>query len=128
MTTRGGVPGERQGTLDVSLLRGDYKFACKESERDELVDAVAFLERRMREIRETSKVAGSERIAVMAALNTVHDMQVERRLHAAALDDAVASARKPASSAGVDDAQLRRRIGAMHAAIDEVLALTEKSP
>ena len=128
MTARGRVPGGQQVTLDVSLLGRDYKFACSESERDELVEAVAFLDRRMREIRETSKIAGSERIAVMAALNTVHDMQVARREHAAALEGAIASAQKTSSATGVDEAQLRRRIGAMHAALDEVLATTDKSP
>ena len=54
-------------TLDVSILGREYRVACRESERDELLQAVQFLDRRMREIRDSGKVAGSERIAVMAA-------------------------------------------------------------
>src|SRR6186713_2279697 len=59
--------GERMVTLDVSLLGRDYKVACKADEQAELKDAVAFLEGRMREIRESSKTTSIERVAVMAA-------------------------------------------------------------
>ena len=55
-------------TLDVSLLGRDYKVACKAGEEAELRDAVAFLDARMREIRDGSKTSSIERIAVMAAL------------------------------------------------------------
>ncbi len=65
-------------TLDVSLLGRDYKVACREGEQAELRDAVAFLETRMREIRDGSKSSSVERIAVMAALNLAHDFQRER--------------------------------------------------
>src|SRR5262249_46352484 len=50
MTTRSQASGERMVTLDVSLLGRDFKVACKEAERAELTDAVALLDRRMREI------------------------------------------------------------------------------
>ena len=69
------APGERMVTLDVSLLGREYKVACKEGEEAALMDAVAFLEGRMREIRESSKTSSPERIAVMAALNLAHDFQ-----------------------------------------------------
>ena len=80
MTARPAAPGERTATLDVTLLGREYKVACKESERAELLDAVAFVDRRMREIRDAGKsVAGVERVAVMAALNIAHDLLRERR-------------------------------------------------
>src|ERR1041384_6416029 len=68
-----------QVTLDVSLLGRNYKVACKESERNDLLDAVALVDRRMREIRDTGRITGSERIAVMAALNIAHDLQRVRK-------------------------------------------------
>ena len=52
-------------TLDVALLGRDYKVACKEHERADLQAAVEFLDGRMREIRDASKTAGVDRIAVM---------------------------------------------------------------
>ena len=74
MTTKSAPAGDRAVTLDVALLGRDYKVACKESERAELQDAVAFLDKRMREIRDGGKVAGADRIAVMAALNIAHEL------------------------------------------------------
>ncbi len=118
----GGVPGpgaaagdDAQVALDVSLLGRSYKFACKASERSDLVDAVAFLDRRMRAIRDTGKVAGAERIAIMAALNIAHEMQRAKREAAGAAQQAFA----PATFDGTD---ARRRIDAMCAEIDAVLA------
>ena len=65
---------DRSLTLDVSILGREYRVACKESEREELLQAVQFLDHRMREIRDSGKVAGTERIAVMAALNIAHEV------------------------------------------------------
>ena len=50
--------------IDVSILGRDYKVACKEDERAELMQAVALLDARMREIRDAGKVAAVDRIAV----------------------------------------------------------------
>ena len=105
-------------TLDVSLLGREYKVACKAAERAELVEAVALLDRRMREIRDGGKVVGAERVAVMAALNLAHDLLRER--HAA-------HAAPPHSAAtGIDDGALRRRIVSMQSAIDQVLAAQDQ--
>jgi cell division protein ZapA len=105
---------ENTVTLDVSLLGRDYKVACKASERAELIDAVALLDHRMREIRDGGKIVGAERVAVMAALNLAHDLLRERNV-------ASASPTLP-SAAGIDDGGLRRRIANMQSALDQVLA------
>jgi cell division protein ZapA len=121
MTTRATAASERMVTLDVSLLGRDFKVACKETERAELTDAVALLDRRMREIRETGKIAGAERIAVMAALNLAHDLLRERKLPRSSAPAASTTAMKMTSGA-VDEASLRRRITVMNAALDQALA------
>jgi cell division protein ZapA len=114
MTAKATRTGERMVTLDVALLGRDYKIACKEGEEAELKDAVAFLDGRMREIRESSKSGSIERIAVMAALNLAHDFQRGRALPAA----------EPAADAPpiIDAAAARRRIASMRSAIDQVLS------
>ena len=125
MTTRPAASAERTATLDVTLLGREYKVACKESERAELLDAVAFVDRRMREIRDAGKsAAGVERVAVMAALNIAHDLLRERRGAGAA--PARAGAAAPTQGAGVDEQGVRRRIADMQSAIDQVLAGQEK--
>jgi cell division protein ZapA len=48
--------------------------ACPYDERSALLDAAEFLNARMREIRDTGKVVGLDRIAVMAALNLAHEI------------------------------------------------------
>ena len=119
MSAKNTGAGERMVTLDVSLLGRDYKVACKADEQAELKDAVAFLERRMQEIRENSKTSSVERVAVMAALNLAHDFQRSRATTKAA----------PESHASPDSADLaaaRRRIASMHSAIDQVLPGKEK--
>lgn len=112
----GALPADdAQVALDVSLLGRSYKFACKASERSDLVDAVAFLDRRMRAIRDTGKVTGAERIAIMAALNIAHEMQRAKR-------EAAVAAQPAAAPIAFDGADARRRIDGMCAEIDAVLA------
>ena len=50
-------------------MQREFTVACPEEETDELVEAAAYLDKQMRSSRETGKVIGLERIAVMAALN-----------------------------------------------------------
>ena len=120
-STRGGA---RQVTLDVSLQGRDYKIACDESERAELDEAVAMLDRRMREIRAAGQTGGAERIAVMAALNPAHDLLRARRDRADAT--AADASRDEPSAFAIDDAGARRRIAVMRASIEEVLGGQDK--
>jgi len=119
-------------TLDVALLGRDYKVACKESERAELVEAVALLDRRMRDIRDTGKITGVERVAVMAALNLAHELMRAKAGggHPAsgqrAAGPPVAGQNAPAGHSPIDADAARRRIGNMHSAIDALMAEQEK--
>ncbi len=112
--------------LDVHILGRDYKVACKEHERADLLAAVEFLDGRMREIRDAGKNLGVDRIAVMAALNIANDLLRERKAPPAS---AAAPAPAPVAadaSVHVDAAAARRRIQSMQAAIDQALAGQEK--
>lgn len=101
--------------IDVSILGRDYKVACKEDERAELMQAVALLDARMREIRDAGKVAAVDRIAVMAALNLANELLRAR----------APSPSEPAA-APIDDTRARRRIQTMQSAIDQVMAGQDK--
>jgi cell division protein ZapA len=124
MTTKGGGTGERTVQLDVHILGRDYKVACKEHERADLQAAVEFLDGRMREIRDASKTAGVDRIAVMAALNIANDLLRERKLPHAPTPPPAPVATD--ASVNVDATAARRRIQSMQAAIDQALAGQEK--
>lgn len=106
--------------LDITILGREFKVACNEGEREELSAAVALLDKRMREIRDASKVTGTERIAVMAALNFAHELLRERR--------AAPAAGAPPAAAGlaIDGDSPQRRIQSMQTAIDRALAGQDK--
>ena len=61
-------------TVEVKILDKEYLVACPEEEQDALLQAARHLDVKMREIRSSGKVFGTERIAVMAALNITHDL------------------------------------------------------
>ncbi|MFD2231118.1 cell division protein ZapA [Alkalimarinus sediminis] len=62
-------------TVEVKILDKEYLIACPDEARPQLESAAKHLDSKMREIRNTGKVHGTERIAVMAALNITHDLQ-----------------------------------------------------
>ena len=102
-------------TIDVNLLGRVYKVACADGEEAELNEAVVYLDKQMREIRDRGKVTGVDRIAVMAALNIANDLLRERR-----------APRVSGKGGAVDGEALRRRIQAMQSAIEQTLAGQEK--
>ena len=110
--------------LDIHILGRDYKVACKEHERAELLEAVAFLDERMREIRDAGKTVGVDRIAVMAALNIANELLRERR--APPVRGRAGARAGRGGAPHVDAAAARRRIQSMQAAIDQALAGQEK--
>jgi len=61
-------------TLKVKILEKDYLVACPTDKRTALEDAANHLDSKMREIRTSGKVHGTERIAVMAALNITYEL------------------------------------------------------
>ncbi|MCK2150751.1 MULTISPECIES: cell division protein ZapA [Marinobacter] len=61
-------------TAEVKILDKEYLVACPDEEREALTRAARHLDSKMREIRASGKVFGTERIAVMAALNITHEL------------------------------------------------------
>lgn len=62
----------------VQILGKEYKVACPQGERSALIASASLLDRRMQEIRDSGRIIGGDRIAVMAALNITHEMLVTR--------------------------------------------------
>ena len=60
--------------VEVKILDKEYLVACSAEEQEALRQAARHLDTKMREIRASGKVFGTERIAVMAALNITHDL------------------------------------------------------
>jgi len=98
---------EPTNSVEVTLLGRTYRVACEEGEREALMQAVAYLDAKMNEIRKAGKIIGAERIAVMAALNVAHEL-LSIRL-----------------GSGFDVGQAKRRISAIESKIDAAIAKQE---
>jgi cell division protein ZapA len=61
-------------TLTVTILDKEYQVACPEGQEDELLVSAKYLDKQMRSIRDSGRVIGLERIAVMAALNISYEL------------------------------------------------------
>jgi cell division protein ZapA len=60
--------------VDVNIMGRDFTVSCSDEERPGLINAVNFLDKKMRDIRDSGKIIGVERIAMMAALNLAHEL------------------------------------------------------
>ena len=60
--------------ITIHILDKEYMIACSEEERHDLQRSADYLDTKMREIRDSGKIVGSDRIAVMAALNISHEL------------------------------------------------------
>ena len=98
------MSGDKIKTLDVTILDREFRVACPDDERSELLEAVAYLDRNMREIRDAGKIASVERIAIMAALNIAHELLTTRL------------------GSGFDMSDFKRRMNSMQATIDAAIA------
>ena len=95
---------EKAKALDVSIMGRNYRVTCADGEREGLLEAVTYLDRKMTEIKAASKVAGSERIAVMAALNIAHELLSVKL------------------GSGFDIAELKRRMNSVQSKLDQALS------
>lgn len=95
-------------SLDVSIMGREFRVACPEGEEQALLDAVAYLDHKMNDIRDTGKIVGTERIAIMAALNITHELL---------------SARLPG---GFDIGEFKRRMGLMQAQVEQAMSEQDK--
>jgi cell division protein ZapA len=96
-------------TLDVVIMGRSYKVACSDDEREALLSAVGYLDKKMGEIQDAGKVSSTERIAVMAALNITHELLTSKN-----------------SASGFDIEGLKRRMAAMETTLDQALAPQER--
>jgi len=94
--------------IDITILDRQYRVACPDEEREVLMASVAYLDQKMREIKGAGKVAGADRVAVMAALNITHELLSAK------------------TGAGFDLGEYKRRMQSMHSVVDEAIASQEK--
>jgi cell division protein ZapA len=62
--------------VSLTIMGKEYKIACAPEGQSDLIQSAQQLDMQMRQMRDSGKVAGADRIAVMAALNLAHELQV----------------------------------------------------
>jgi cell division protein ZapA len=88
--------------LQISVMGREFRVACPDNEQKGLLEAVAYLDKKMHEIRDNGKIVGLERIAIMAALNIAHELLSTK-------------------VGGFDIAELKRRMSQMETILDQAL-------
>jgi cell division protein ZapA len=82
----------------------EFRVACAENEQKGLLEAVDYLNSKMQDVKERSKVIGTERVAIMAALNIAHEFLSMK------------------VGGNFDVAETKRRIQRMETSIDQAMA------
>lgn len=96
-------------TVSVKILEKEYQVACPDDQVDALTASARYLDRQMSEIRDSGKVFGLDRIAVMAALNIANELIANKGQVAQVselVDDKVADLTKRVSAALQEQKQL----------------------
>jgi cell division protein ZapA len=111
--------------ISISVMGREFRVAAPEGEERQLLASVDLLNRKMKEIRDTGKVVGNERIAIMAALNLAHE-----NLHTAqarAASGRIGAENKPSSAnVTIDEAYIRGRINTFESIIEKAISEQEK--
>jgi cell division protein ZapA len=94
------------GAITISLMGREFRVGCPEGEEKQLLASVDYLNRKLKEVRDTNKVVGNERIAIMAALNIAHEFM---------------SNNGKAGAGSFDGTAFKRRILAMQETLDSAL-------
>lgn len=69
-----------QDSLTIHILDKDYRVACPPDEKESLKESANQLNSRLTEIKTRGSVIGTERIAIMAALNLSHEVLMGKTL------------------------------------------------
>jgi len=97
--------------VDVTIMGQSYKLACKEGEDRALREAAAYLDAKMSALRDSSKVKGTDRIAVMAALGLTTELLATK------------SPEGPLS--GMSISEVKQKMTQMHEVMDQALTPQE---
>ena len=110
--------GAAKGVM-INVMGRELRVAAPDGEEQQLLASVDLLNRKMKEIRDTGKVVGTERIAIMAALNIAHDLLQGQA------GNGKAGAGNAASS-GVDDTLVKRKMAEFENIIEKALSDQDK--
>jgi len=86
----------------LRLIDREFLIGCAPEERDGLLEAASYLDRKMRELRANARAPGFDRLAVLAAISVTHEFLALRKEHEGQerkLSEGVASLRRKLDAA-----------------------------
>ena len=89
--------------VEINIRGRDFTIACPAEEREGLLTAVAYLDKKMIDIRDSGKIVGADRIAMMAALNLAHELLTTQ-------------------TGGVDIGGIKNKVAHMQSMVDAAIA------
>lgn len=92
--------------VTIQVLDKEYTVACPPEEKQALLESARILNERLREVRGGGKVLGTERMAVMTALNVIHEYNLLQKEQAQLSSDVDGTVRRLRGK--IDDAISRR--------------------
>ncbi len=105
------MSNEKEEAMNITVMGREFSVNCPHDEREELLQAAAYLDRKIQEIKEEGKVVSSERILIIAALSLSHETQIMRK--------------GKGKGNSFDISEFKRRIVRMRNKLDEVLVKKE---
>jgi cell division protein ZapA len=60
--------------LNIKIMDKDYRVSCPPDQQASLRESAEFLNGRLNNIKQKGSIIGTERIAIMAALNLAHEL------------------------------------------------------
>jgi len=94
--------------VSIRILDKEYRISCEPDEEAGLRESARMLDHRMRELRQTGRIVGADRIAVMSALNIAYDLIKSR------------------SGQAPSDQDLERRLGDLQQRLSDALATQDR--
>ncbi len=68
--------------VTIEILDKQYTVSCPPEEKQDLLESARILNERLKEVRGGGKVLGTERMAVMTALNVIHEYTLLQKAQA----------------------------------------------
>ncbi|MDV6343385.1 MULTISPECIES: cell division protein ZapA [unclassified Nitrosomonas] len=90
-------------TIIVTIMGREFRINCSEEEREGLLLAVSYLDKKMQQIKNERKIVGTEQIAIVAALHITHELLTMRPIKS------------------FDTNEFKRRIKSIESKLDELL-------
>jgi cell division protein ZapA len=70
---------DQSNTVSITVMNKTYKVKCPTEKISELRESAQYLDNKMHEVSQSGKLLSVDRVAVIAALNIVHELLLQKK-------------------------------------------------